>query len=69
MADTLPAERVRGLQAAGPGADDHDRIRPGRERTRWLGHAPHRFAVRSRRACAWSIRNMTLGWLIMNGST
>src|SRR5262245_14691381 len=69
MSDPKAAEGVRDLQAARTGADDDDRIRARREGPGRLGHVAGRFAARSRRACAWSMRYITLGWLTRNGST
>ncbi len=57
---------VRQLEGAGSTPDDDDRVLARRERRAQLRH---RFAARSRRACAWSIRHMTRGWAIRNAST
>ena len=62
--DAVVLEPVRHLQPAGAAADDDGRVLPGREGTRVGGHGQlrQRLALRSRRACAWSIRYMTWGW-------
>ena len=74
----LASQPVGHLERSGTRADDHDLVGPGRRRAlavRGRCHHPavgqslHRFAARSRRACAWSIRNMTLGWAMRKPST
>ena len=65
-------ERRGHLDRPGPAADDDDGILAGRERVgrrRARGQARHRFAARNRRAWTPSIRYITRGWAIRNGST
>ena len=75
--DPEPAQEIRGLQRA------RARSRRRRSGTRPAGTAARRrgsrhghwfavsrrFALRRRRACAWSIRNMTRGWSTRKAST
>ena len=66
MVHAQVTERGRDLERAGAAPDDDDRVVARRERRAQLRH---RFAARSRRACAWSIRYITRGWSIRNAST
>ena len=67
--DPVPPQRVRDLESTRPRTDHDHRVRAGRERPGRAGHVPERLAARSRRACAWSMRYITFGWLMRNGST
>ena len=70
---SIPSRRSEYETCSPPGPEpiDDDRILARRERAASAAgrQLRHRFAARSRRACAWSIRYITWGWSTRNGST
>src|SRR3990172_4464202 len=64
VVDAEAPQGVADLDAARTAAHDDQRVVAGRERP--SVYLAHRFALRSRRVCSWSMRNMTFGWRMRN---